>query len=101
MGGQKLFMGLVRDITEKKKAEKNLRQIQQRFEQVAKSAGEWIWEVDSNGIYVYSSPVIKDLLGFEVEELVGKKHFYDLFPTNEKKILKKSAMELFKNKKTF
>jgi PAS domain S-box-containing protein len=101
MGGQKMFMGLVRDITEKMKAEKNLRQIQQRFEQVAKSAGEWIWEVDSKGTYVYSSPVIKDLLGYEVEELVGKKHFYDLYPVNEKKTLKNSAMELFTNTKPF
>ncbi len=61
-----------REITERKKAE-------ERFKQVAESAGEWIWEVDRNGLYTYSNHVVEKILGYTPEEIVGKKHFYDFF----------------------
>lgn len=116
---EKLVLLTCRDITQHIKAEKNLlkaqsqlektlekrthelRESEERFEQIARSAGEWIWEVDANGKYTYSSPVIEDLLGYKIEEIVGKKYFYDLYPPDEKKELKRLAMESFKGKEPF
>jgi PAS domain S-box-containing protein len=31
-----------------------------------------IWEVDENGAYTYVSPQVRDILGYEVEEVLGK-----------------------------
>jgi len=33
---------------------------------------DWIWEIDQNGIYTYVSPRVRDLLGFEPDEVLGK-----------------------------
>jgi two-component system, cell cycle sensor histidine kinase and response regulator CckA len=49
-----------------------LAQSEERFRQVAEKSGEWIWELDGNGRYVYSSPVVKTILGHTPEELVGR-----------------------------
>jgi PAS domain S-box-containing protein len=50
-----------------------------RFNQVAENAGEWIWETDKDGLYKYCSSAIQTILGYQPEELIGKKYFFDLF----------------------
>lgn len=74
---------------------------QKRFRDVAERAGEWIWEVDAQGRYTYSSPVVERILGYTSEELVGKKYFYDFFRQDEKEKLKKDALEIFASKVSF
>jgi diguanylate cyclase (GGDEF)-like protein/PAS domain S-box-containing protein len=34
-----------------------------------------VWEVDENAIYTYASPKVRDLLGYEPEEVLGKSAF--------------------------
>ena len=82
------------EITERKKAE-------ERFKQVAESAGEWIWEVDASGLYTYSSRVVEKILGYTREEIVGKKHFYDFFETDIMAQLKEEVFEVFHRKAVF
>jgi len=89
------------DITERKRVEGVLRKSEERFKQIAETAGEWIWEVDSDGLYTFSSPVIEKLLGYTPEEIVGKKHFYDLFIPEEREYLKKIALETFARREPF
>lgn len=84
-----------------RKAERELLESENRFRQVAETAQEWIWEVDTNGLYTYSSPVINMLLGYTPEEVVGKRYFYDFFATDVKENLKKSAFEFFQKGKLF
>ena len=83
-----------REITERKKAE-------ERFNQVAESAGEWIWEVDRNGLYTYSNHVVEKILGYTPEEIVGKKYFYDFFEPGIKKQLKEKIFAAFREKTNF
>ncbi|MGB8226448.1 MAG: PAS domain S-box protein [Sedimentisphaerales bacterium] len=86
---------------DRKKVENELRSSETRFRQIVSNASEWIWEVDTNGLYTYSSPVVKDLLGYKPEEIVGKKHFYDLFTADSRDELKKMAFETFATKQAF
>ena len=86
------------DITERKEAEKKLWESEERFQQVAKNAQEWVWETDVNGLYTYASPVVKKILGYKPEEVVGKKHFYDLFHPEDREKLKKAVFELIDRK---
>ncbi|MBT7787991.1 MAG: PAS domain S-box protein, partial [Calditrichaeota bacterium] len=93
--------GMVRDVTDRKEAEEALRESAERFRQVAEQAQEWIWEVDRNGLYTYASPVIEKILGYKPEDIVGQKHFYDLFYPDDLKELKKAALQSFAEKESF
>ncbi len=95
------YDGTVEDITKRKKAQESLIKSELRFKQVSESAHEWIWEVDKNGIYTYVSPIIKELLGYEAEEIIGIKYFYDFFDPEIKEELKKGALEAFARKESF
>ena len=90
-----------RDITERKQVEKSLRKNEERFKQVADNAQTWLWEVDSSGLYTYASSVLENVLGYKPEEIVGKKHFYDLFLPEEREELKKAAFRVFAEKRLF
>ncbi len=87
--------------TKRKRAEERLRESEERFKQVAQSAGEWIWEVNADGLYTYSSPVVEKILGYKPEEIVGKKHFYDFFAPDVREELKKAAFDVFSTKEPF
>ncbi|MBI5779549.1 MAG: PAS domain S-box protein [Planctomycetes bacterium] len=99
--GRPAVMGTVMDITERKRAEEMLKESENRFRQIAESSEEWIWEVDNKGLYTYASPVVEKILGYTPEEIVGKKHFYDLFIPDMREKLKKAAFEGFDKKMPF
>jgi len=53
-----------------------------RYRTLVESVHDWIWEVDSGGIYTYVSPKVEEMLGYEPQELLGKTPF-DLMPEEE------------------
>jgi len=67
--------GLSGTCIERKRAEKYYRDL-------VETINEWVWEVDQEGIYTYVSPRIKELLGYEPKEVIGKTSF-DLMPPDE------------------
>jgi len=101
ISGKRYLLGIFRDITKRKQAEEALRKSEERFQQVAENIGEWIWEVDANGLYTYSSPTVEKILGYKPEEITGNKHFYDFFLPEEREELKAAALEVFAQKKAF
>ena len=60
-----------------------VRRSEERFQQVAQSSQDWIWQTDREGRYIYSSQAVKQILGYEPEEIIGK-HYYDLFIPEER-----------------
>jgi len=99
--GEDLFFSFCRDITDRKKAEEALRRSEERFRQVSETAQEWIWEVDRDGLYTYSSPVVMTLLGYHPDEIVGKRSFFDFFVPEEREQLKRDAFKVFAEKEVF
>ena len=99
--GHECMWAFSRDISERKKIECELKESDNRFQEIVSNASEWVWEVDSDGLYTYSSPVIEDLLGYKPEEIVGKKHFYDLFVPEDRDEIKRLAFEKSAKKKSF
>ncbi len=89
------------DITERERVKQALQESENRFRQVAETAGEWIWEVDAGGLYSYSSSAVEKILGYSPNELVGRKHFYELFPPDEREELKAAALAAFERRETF
>lgn len=92
---------VVRDITERKHMEEALRRSEKRFRQVAENAKEWIWEVDADGCYTYSSPLVEQILGYTPEEILGRRRFHDFFHPEDARQLQAEAAEIFKHKDVF
>jgi PAS domain S-box-containing protein len=66
--------------TERKRAEKTLQQSEERFRSLVETTTDWFWEVEENAVYTYASPKIRDILGYEPEEVLGKTPFALMLP---------------------
>jgi PAS domain S-box-containing protein len=93
---QTYLAGFTVDVTERFKAEEALKESEHRFKQIAEIAGEWIWEVDRNGLYTYISKMGEVILGYSADEIVGKMHFYDFFIPEKREEMKAAALAAFK-----
>lgn len=78
---------------------KQLKIIKERFDQVADSAGEWVWEVNSEGLYIYSSNIVRKILEFGPDEIVNKKHLNDFLIPAEKDSPANELFKLFSERK--
>jgi PAS domain S-box-containing protein len=83
IAGQKLIFCVCRDITERKQADRALLEAEEKYKKLVEATSDLIWEVDEEGWYTFVSPRIKDLLGYEVEEVVGKKRTLGFSPKRE------------------
>ncbi len=54
-----------------------------RFKSLIESSSDWIWELDTEGNFTYSSPSIKKILGYAPEELINKVTRFDLMSPEE------------------
>ena len=62
------------------------------------ASSDWIWEIDAEGVYTYASPMIRDLLGYEPREVVGKSPF-DFMPADEAERVRQMFFELWKERR--
>jgi PAS domain S-box-containing protein len=94
------FEGAMEDITVRKRAEDALRGSEQRFRSLVETTSDWVWEVDENAVYTYASPKIKDILGYEPEEVIGKRPF-DLMDRHEAERVAAIFGDIAKFRKSF
>ncbi|MDP2046613.1 MAG: PAS domain S-box protein [Deltaproteobacteria bacterium] len=85
---------------QRQRAEAALRQSEARFRDITENVAEWVWELDPEGKFTYSSPVVEQLLGYKPEEVLGK-HFYDFFLPDERQELKEKALAIYATKQPF
>lgn len=94
------ILGTYEDITERKIAGEKLKESEEKFRSLVETTSDWIWEVDRNNKYVYSSPKIRELLGYEPEEVISKTPF-DLMPGEEAKRVRKMFEEIIISQSSF
>ncbi|MCM3788713.1 PAS domain S-box protein [Domibacillus indicus] len=76
--------GIVKDITEQKKAQQEILSLKQQMELVLDSIGDGIYAMNENWEITLINPAGAKMLGYDVGELLGKtpkdtfKHLYDL-----------------------
>jgi len=73
---------------ERKKMEDALKESEKRFRDISYSMADWIWEVDQSWKYIFVSGNVKQELGYDPEELIGKTPF-DFMPGDEAKQAKR------------
>ena len=64
---------LERELTERKEAEERLRQSEQRYRRLVDTASEGIWELDEHYATTYVNRRMAEMLGYEPQEMVGRK----------------------------
>ena len=96
-GTTKYLLGISEDITERKQAEDALRESEERLRDIMFSMGDWVWEVDENGIYTWCSKASLDIFGRSSEEIIGKTPF-DFMPPDEAKRVAAIFSEIAANK---
>ncbi len=51
------------------------RRTEDRFRSLVESSSDLVWETDAHGVYTYVSPKVKEMLGYEAENFLGKTPF--------------------------
>ncbi|MGK2907508.1 MAG: sensor histidine kinase [Desulfuromonadales bacterium] len=69
------ILGTFLDLTIAPNAELDHEQSRRRFQDLVETVNDWVWEVNQDGVYTYASPRVKNLLGYEPEEVIGKTPF--------------------------
>lgn len=59
-----------------------LMESEERFRALVESSRDWIWATDERLIYTYCSPRVRDLLGYEPQDMLGR-DFFALMPPAE------------------
>lgn len=63
--------------------ESALAESEQRFRQMAEMTGEWLWEQDPKGYYLYSSNAVQQILGYPPAEIIGR-HYTEFLTPQDK-----------------
>ncbi len=71
---------IIRDITERKRAEGSLYESEEKYRRLVDNLFDTVLEVDKGGNFTYASPQITDIFGFKPEEVIGRNAFEFMHP---------------------
>jgi PAS domain S-box-containing protein len=63
------------------------------FHQLAEQTRTMHWEVDAEGLYTYVSDISREVTGYRPDEIIGRKHIYDLRPAEGREAFRAEALE--------
>lgn len=95
------MIGAMQDITQRKQAEKDLKDYEIRTNQLLKQTRTTLFEIDPEGLYTYLSPSVYEMSGYTVDELKDKKHFFELVPEDQRQEMKRQSFEVMRQKQNF
>ena len=81
------FRGIVRDITDRKKAEQELQESEKYFKEITENSSDIIIITDKNGKIKYCSPSVERFTGYKSEELIGRNGISIIHPDDVKRAL--------------
>jgi PAS domain S-box-containing protein len=85
LGGETLLQAIVRDITERKRAEEALLQREEQFRLIMENLADLVAVLDLDGRRLYNSPSYKSILG-DVDKLRGSSSFEEVHPEDQARV---------------
>jgi PAS domain S-box-containing protein len=69
------LVNLIRQSVERKRSIQALHESERKYRQLIELANEGIWSIDADGVTSFVNPRMADMLGYTVEEMLGKPFF--------------------------
>ncbi len=68
-----LMLRIMKPLADKvvRHSEQLRQETEDRFRTLVETTSEWIWEINEQGVYTYSSPAIESIAGYTKEEIIG------------------------------
>jgi PAS domain S-box-containing protein len=70
-----------------------LKRSEEKYRLLIEDINDWVFEVDENWVYTYSSPKVKEILGYEPGEVLGRTPL-DFMPEEERTLAAKKIEEV-------
>ncbi|MFX1418358.1 MAG: PAS domain S-box protein [Promethearchaeota archaeon] len=93
--GEKKVLVVARDISEIKKFEQKLKESEEKYKYLIENSMEGVWVLDSNADTVLVNPSMANILGYSINEMIGK----SVFSFMDKKQTEVTKFHLEKRKK--
>src|SRR5829696_1289275 len=85
--GERLFTGVIRDVTERKKVEKALEESGERIRTLLQNTSDIITLLEADGTVRYISPAVERVTGYRPEEQIGTSAFGSVHPDDREQAL--------------
>jgi two-component system cell cycle sensor histidine kinase/response regulator CckA len=96
--GEKQFMVIYQDFTERKRAEEALRKSEQRLRAFLENSAVIAWLKDEQGRYVYLSENYQRRFGVHLQDWIGKTDF-DIWPRDVAEVFRKNDLTVMASDK--
>ena len=97
LGGKEYVVAIVRDITERKKIEDELKKERELFKMVTEKSIVGIYVIQ-DGVFKYVNPKLAEIFGYKVEELINRKGPLDLTFEEDRPIVQKNIRKRLEGK---
>ena len=83
------FQGVTRDVSKRKEYEEALRASAEKYRSLVESISDVIFEIDLRGVVTYISPIVRNVFGYEAENLIGKTFLEFVHPEDSGLLIKR------------
>lgn len=94
---EKVYLVSLRDITQRKQAEEQLRESEEKYRGIVETAAEGIWMIDRDHKTTFVNSQMAEMVGYSVAEMDGKSIF-DFIDSSQDALLRKHLLR--RHKKT-
>jgi len=78
-----------------------LLEVESLLDELAELTRAVFWETDANGLFTRVSRVSEAVLGYSPDELIGRRHFFELHPEEGREAFRQSALGAFARREVF